>query len=325
MTINVAVAGVGVMGAYHAQVLAREVAGARLVAVADADGARAEAVAAACGGARAGTDAMALVGADDVDALLVASPDATHHGLVMAAIAASKPVLCEKPLAVTGAECREIVEAEAASGRALVHVGFMRRFDPAYRELKADMSGPLGAPQLLLCQHRNVAAPDWFTPEMVVTNSFVHEIDICRWLLGVPYTAATVTPIGGAGDHLLIVMETASGAVASTEVAMNARYGYHVHAEAVCAEGTVAMAEPALTVRRHEGAARSAYPVNWVPRFADAYRIQSQAWVDAIAAGGVAAEAATAWDGYLATLIAEQVVDALKTRRRTEITLPPRP
>lgn len=324
MSIRVAVAGVGVMGAHHAKIIAGAVSGAELVAVADQDRARAEAAAGAT--ARAHTDAMALVAAEDVDALIVASPDATHHPLVMAAIAAGKPVLCEKPLAVTGDECRDIVAAERASGRQLVHVGFMRRFDPAYRALREAMSGPLGAPQLLLCQHRNESAPEWFTSDMVVTNSFVHEIDVCRWLLGgASYVAATVTPVGTGGDHLLIVLEADTGAVVSTEVAMNARYGYHVHAEAVCADGTVAMAEPALTVTRHDGACRTAYPANWIPRFDDAYRIQSQAWVDAIGAGGIDGEAASAWDGLLATLIAEQVVDALKSGRRTEIALPARP
>lgn len=296
MGIGVAVIGAGVMGADHARIIATEVAGAELVAVCDADPARAEA---AAHGARTSEDPFAVIADPAVDAVIVASPDATHHGLAIAAIEAGKPVLCEKPLATTGAECMEIVEAEKRAGRALVHVGFMRRFDPAYRELRAAMSGPLGEPQLLLCQHRNQTAPDWFTGDMVVTNSFVHEIDVCRWLLGADYAAASVTPIGSrgaaaTGDHLLITLEAETGAVVSTEVAMKAEYGYHVHAEVVCRRGTAAMAEPALTRTRVDGAARAAYPVNWIPRFADAYRIQAQAWIDAIGAGGVDTDAATA-------------------------------
>lgn len=327
MGLRVGVIGAGVMGSDHARIIRSEVAGAELVAVADADLSRAEA---AAQGARVMDDAAALIASPDVDAVIVASPDGTHHALTMAAIAAGKPVLCEKPLATSGQECLEIVAAERAAGRALVHVGFMRRFDPAYRELKAAMAGPLGAPQLLLCQHRHQTAPDWFTAEMVVTNSFVHEIDICRWLLEANYIAASVTRIGArgapaTGDHLLIVLETDTGAVASTEVAMKAHYGYHVHAEAVCERGTCEMAEPALTLTRVEGAARSAYPVNWIPRFADAYRIQSQAWVNAIAAGGVDPRAATAWDGFAATAIAEQVVEALRSGTRQTLTLTERP
>ena len=56
---------------------------------------------------------------------------------VLAAIAAGKPVFCEKPLATTQEACLRIVEAERAPGRRLVQVGFMRRYDAAYRALKA--------------------------------------------------------------------------------------------------------------------------------------------------------------------------------------------
>ena len=180
-SIGIGVIGAGVMGAEHARILACEVSGAHLVAVADADLARAEM---AARGARAMTDAEALIADPAVEAVLIASPDATHHRLVLAAIAAGKPVLCEKPLATSTAECLEIVAAEARSGRQLVQTGFMRRFDPAYRDMKAAIDeNTLGAVRILHCQHRNAAAPSWFTGAMAVTNSLVHEIDVCRWLL----------------------------------------------------------------------------------------------------------------------------------------------
>ena len=93
---------------------------------------------------------------------------------------------------------------------------------------------------LLHNTHRNAAAPDWFTGEMAVTNSFVHEIDISRWLLDAEPTLARISAAPG-GDPLMITLETDRGAVVSTEVYMNARYGYHVHAQLVGREGTVEM------------------------------------------------------------------------------------
>lgn len=328
MSVGVGVIGAGVMGADHARIVRGAISGAHLVAVADPDETRARQAAA---GARTVADPLALIEAPDVDAVIVASPDATHHGLVLAALRAGKPVLCEKPLAATPDECLEVVEAEARSGRRLVSTGFMRRFDPAYRQIKATIDGgALGAVRVLHCRHRNQAAPAWFTADMAITNSFVHEIDVCRWLLGAEFTAATVFPVGstsgmGIGDPLMIVLEAATGAIVSTEVFMNAAYGYHVHTEAVCDKGTVAMAEPALVTTRHDGARQSSYPPDWIPRFADAYRLQDQAWIDAIGGGRIDGGAAGAWDGFVATAVAGQVVAALRTGRRVELALPLRP
>ena len=78
-----------------------------------------------------------LIAADDVDAVVIASPVFTHEPFVLACIAAGKPVLCEKPLTATAGGGVRIVEAERAAGRRLVSVGFMRRFDPGYVDLKA--------------------------------------------------------------------------------------------------------------------------------------------------------------------------------------------
>lgn len=105
---------------------------------------------------------------------------------------------------------------------------------------------------------------------------------------------------------------------------MNASYGYHVHAEAVCTKGTISMAQPSLTRQRFDGTERAAFPVNWIPRFADAYRIQNQAWIDGLRQGALPRDASTAWDGLVATCLAEQIVVALQTRQRTELHLPER-
>jgi len=326
-SIGIGVIGAGVMGAEHARIIAGEVSGAHLVAVADADLSRAET---AASGVKAMTDVEALIADPDVEAVLIASPDETHHRLVLAAIAAGKPVLCEKPLATSTAECLEIVEAEIRAGRPLVQTGFMRRFDPAYRDMKTAIDGKgLGGVRILHCQHRNAAAPSWFTGAMAITNSLVHELDICRWLLSTEYTAVTVIPYaagnGASGDPALFVFETDAGFLVSVEIFMNAAYGYHVHAEAVCETGTVSMAHPALIRARRDGAETAAFPQNWIPRFRDAYRIQNQAWVDGIRDGMLPKDASTAWDGLVATCLADQIVGAMAKRDRLVFELPPRP
>ena len=233
-------------------------------------------------------------------------------------------MLCEKPLAASTAECLEIVEAERRAGRRLVQTGFMRRFDPAYRDMKQVIDGKgLGDVRILHCQHRNAAAPSWFTGAMAITNSLVHELDICRWLLSTEYTAVTAIP-SPSGDPALFVFETEAGFLVSVEIFMNAAYGYHVHAEAVCETGTVSMAQPALIRSRHEGAEAAAFPQNWIPRFRDAYRIQNQAWVDGIRDRTPPKDASTAWDGLVATCLADQIVGAIAKRDRLVFELPPR-
>ena len=319
-SLAVGVIGTGVMGTEHARILRQQTSGAYLAAVCDADPARA---AAAAGDAATFSDAHALIAADTVEAIVVASPDATHADYALAAIAAGKPVLCEKPIAAAAADGLRIIEAETALGRRLVQVGFMRRFDAAYRDMRrAREDGSIGAPSVLHNVHRNLAAPDGFTPAMAVTNSFVHEIDISRWLLDCEIVWAQAFACGDAGA-LMIVMRTDKGEVVSTEVNINGGYGYHVHAELVGAKGTIAMAAPALTLTNRAGAQSFAFPADWVPRFAQAYRQQMQAWVNAIATGTRAG--ASAWDGYVTTSIAEQVVASLSAGRGVEIVLPPRP
>lgn len=327
MQLGVGVIGAGVMGSDHARLIRSEISGARLVAVADADAGRA---ASAAEGAWTTTDPFELIARDDVEAVIIASPDAAHADQVLACIAAGKPVLCEKPLSPDVAECAKIVAAEKASGLFLVTLGFMRRFDPAYREIRAALkSGELGPLRVLHNVHRNQFVPHWFTDDMAVMSSFVHEIDITRWLLGSDPEAASVFRAGGTagaargpGDPLMIMLEMPGGALVSTEVFIDARYGYHVHAEAVCAEGTIAMAEPALTRTRSGLAQRAAYPSDWIPRFAEAYRRQDQAWVDAVRKGIRTPEAATAEDGLMATHVGRQVIEAMQSGSRKTLVAP---
>lgn len=320
MSLGVGVIGTGVMGAEHARLLREVTSGAHLAAVCDADESRAHA---AAKGAAVFSDALALITSDKVEAVIVASPDATHAGYALACLAAGKPVLCEKPIAATAAEGLRIVEAEVALGRRLVTVGFMRRFDPGYVEMQAArLAGTVGTPVLLHNIHRNVSAPDWFTGAMAVTNALVHEIDISRWLLGSEMVTAQVTSAPG-GDPMLVTMQTDKGEVVSTEVFMNAAYGYHVQAQLVGRSGTIEMTAPTRTVVNHAASHSFSFPPNWVPRFAEAYRLQMQAWVDR--QRDSRSVGASAWDGFVTTSIAEQIVGVLASGDRLLLTSYTRP
>ena len=325
--VRIGLIGAGVMGADHADTMAG-VAGAELVAVQDFDPARARAVAAKHG-ARPIDTADALIADPGVDAVLVCAPDPTHAPLAIRCIAAGKPVLVEKPLADSLAAARSVVAAEIEGGRRLVQVGFMRRFDPGYRHMKATLAeGRLGPALFLHCVHRNAIGPDYVTSELVIGNAAVHEMDIARFVLGEEFVAATVISPRASSrapnrQPQLIVLETETGIVVDVEAFVDAGYGYDVQGELVCEAGTVSLA-PAPPTRLRE-AARDGHVVeqDWRARFRDAYREQMAGWVRAIHTGDHAGS--SAWDGYAASFTAERCLEAWRTRQRTTIALEARP
>jgi myo-inositol 2-dehydrogenase/D-chiro-inositol 1-dehydrogenase len=320
MSVGVGVIGTGVMGSEHARLVSRDIPGAHLAGVFDADTARAQAAAA---GATVFPDPRSLIASDRVGAVLIATPDATHGELALACLEAGKPVLCEKPLASSAVEALRVVQAEVALKRRLIQVGYMRRFDPGYQEMKRIKDeGGIGATVLLHNVHRNVSAPEWFTGPMAVTNSFVHEIDISRWLTGSEMVSAHVAS-GPGGEPLMITMRTNRDEIVSTEVFINAAYGYHVHAELVGRQGTVALAPPSLTILNKDRIGGLSYPDNWIPRFADAYRRQLTDWISAVTTKTPVG--ASAWDGYVASAIAEQIAAGLAEGQATTLKYPSRP
>ena len=329
MTIRVGVIGAGVMGADHARALASAISGAELSAVADADAARARALLDRIPSARACMGAAELIQDERVDAVLVASPDATHGELVLACLAAGKPVLCEKPLAPTADECLQIVRQEAAVGRRLVTVGFMRRFDPGYVEMRRTLAaGELGRPYLLHCLHRNAVAPPYVTAATLITNAAVHELDAARYLTGreirwIHAITRRAADLPSTAAPQLLLLEMDDGTLLEAEVYMNARYGYDVRVEAVCERGTVSLVAPHDVTVLHDGVGGHAFAADFRPRFAQAYRLELQAWIDSLRGGPPVG--ASAWDGYAATAAALAGVRSLETRGPVDVVLAERP
>ena len=331
MTVRVGIVGAGMIGHDHARRLGGVLAGARVTAVADAAPGRAGQLARSLPGAlplRTGHD---VVGSAEVDAVLVTSSGPSHEEFVLAAIGAGKPVFCEKPLAPTPEACLRIVEAEMAAGHRLVQVGFMRRYDDGYRAMKRAVDGGLiGTPLLAHCVHRNAASPSFFTSDMLVTDSAVHEMDIIRWLLGDEVTALSVLATRRSGyapdqlrDPQLLLLETAAGVHVDVEVFVNCRYGYDIRCELVGETGTVSLPSPAGPELRSGGAASLPVPADWHERFARAYDAELQDWVDSVRGGQ--ATGPTAWDGYAAAAVAQAALTALGSGQRTPVVLKGRP
>lgn len=307
------------MGVEHARMLTRDVGGAELAAVVDADLLRAQAVVSAIGAGRAETDPLAVVADSQVDAILIASPDATHFDLVMECLRFGKPVLCEKPLAVTSKECRMLVDAEIATGRRLIQVGFMRRFDPGYIAMRSAVAASTyGQPIMMHCIHRVATALHYLTSDTIPLSSAVHEIDVARFVLDDELKSVMVKkarPSSAAPNRnpLLFVLETVGGVLIDIEVFVDAEYAYDVRAELVLERGTVSLTPPRDVVFRSANSEGQHLGSHWVSRFREAYRAQAAAWLQSI--NGGKPQGSSAWDGYLATQLAEVSLIALKSGR----------
>ena len=117
MTLKIGVIGTGMIGRDHTRRIQQVLAGAEVVALSDVNLASAESVRADLAPqARLYDTGEALIAAPEVDAVLVTSWGATHEPYVLAAVAAGKPVFCEKPLAMDGKEGRAMVSAVEAAG-----------------------------------------------------------------------------------------------------------------------------------------------------------------------------------------------------------------
>ncbi|EFL28819.1 inositol 2-dehydrogenase [Streptomyces himastatinicus ATCC 53653] len=321
--VRIGVIGAGNMGADHVATLHRQVSGAEVTLVADIDKERAASVAGTVPGARSTDDAYAVIGDLEVDAVVIASHDTTHADLSLAAVRAGKPVLCEKPLAPSLEECVRVVREERRAGGGLISLGFMRRFDPAHTELKSAVSaGDCGSPLLVRCVSRGVSSAPGCTDELSITGSAIHEFDTVPWLLDSPVTEVSwhaprsTAAVSGFRDPQLILLRTADGALTTVEVFLNARYGYDIRCEVVGEHGTVALTHPARIVADSARTRSSGYPADWRPRFADAYRLELQAWTDAVRSGA-ASPMATAQDGLVASAVAGAVVASMRDGGRT--------
>ena len=278
--VGVGVIGVGLMGRRHAENVAR-VGGAKLLAIYDANASVSERVARELD-ARSRDSVDELLSHDGVDAVVIASPAHAHEAHALAALAAGKDVLLEKPIAPT-LDAADRILAAAATSKARLQIGFMRRYDPAYAEAASVVrSGKLGAVRFFKGVDRDRDAPSGPPGSLPRSNIFaesaIHDFDVARWVTGdevagVRATALTLAPDAPGPDLALADLRFSSGAAANVETYRGARYGYDIRAEIVCSEGTVCVggfAQRSVEILLPDGGRHDLSP-GFLERFADAY------------------------------------------------------
>lgn len=316
--LKVGVIGCGGMGKDHIRRITEKIQGAAVTAVSDVFEANAMAAAEICG-AKVYADAKELIYDPQVDAIMIVSPGFAHGDSLLEAIKAGKRVFCEKPLCTTAEECLKVVEAEAAAGRHLIQVGFMRRYDKGYRQVKEALdSGYFGEPLMLHCTHRNPEVGTSYHTPMAVHDTAIHEIDVLHWLVNDEYESAQVImprvtkySHPELKDPQIMLLRTKRGVCIDVEVFVNCKFGYDINCEAVCEEGTIKMPQPMYPDIRKSASVSTAIDTDCFVRFKDAYDAEIQSWVDDAEKNEI--NGPTAWDGYLAAVTADALVKAQET------------
>jgi len=318
--LRVGVVGAGQMGADHIRRITRTISGAAVSAIVEPDPGRAEAAVAAAPGARPFASIHDALAADALDAVIIATPGPFHEPVLVPALEAGLPILCEKPLTPDSASALRIVELEQKLDRPHIQLGFMRRFDDEYRALRELIAGG-DAGELLMLRgvHRNPSVPENYTQSMLITDSVVHEFDVMPWLAGSPVRSVEVKYPRRNGlaperlrEPILVLIELENGVLVDVEMNVSVQFGYQVGTEAVLESGVARIGEPSGLQRWSNAAFSIAEHTTYTTRFARAYDAQVQAWVDAVRDGSLVA-GPDAWDGYLVALACEAGVKALET------------
>jgi myo-inositol 2-dehydrogenase/D-chiro-inositol 1-dehydrogenase len=320
--------GAGRIGAIHAANLAAS-GRARLAHVVDVHAPAAAALAEKHGAAV--SDTATALADPKVGAVIIASSTDTHADLVIAAARAGKAIFCEKPIDLSLARVDACLDAVAKAGVPML-VGFNRRFDPSFSELHRRIgAGAIGAVEQVVITSRDPGPPPVSYIKVsggLFRDMTIHDFDMARWMLLAgengqeptevfAYGATLVDPaIGQAGDidSAMVLLKTASGRMAHINNSRRASYGYDQRVEVHGSAGRLIAGNrtPTTVELADANAVAADKPLHFfLERYADAYRIELNAFLDAVANGTkmpVGAE-----DGRQALVLADAALESLRT------------
>ncbi len=250
--LQVGLIGLGRLGRVYARDLASRIPETRLIAVADTNATAAREVAAEWDVPAWYDSSERLIDDPAVDAVVIVSPTHTHRDVVIQAAAKRTPTFCEKPLALSLGECREMQTAVERSGT-FFQMGFMRRFDPGYAAAKREVDeGRIGRPVVFKSTSRDPFPPsiEYANPASsggILVDMGIHDFDLARWFMG---DVSSVSAIGavlaypelatvGDLDNAIASLVFADGRLGVVDLTRNGFYGYDIVTEVLGTEGTV--------------------------------------------------------------------------------------
>ena len=325
MTIKFGLLGAGRIGKVHAKAVTGDTQ-ARLVAVADAMPAAAQAIADQ-NGCEVRT-IEAICAAKDIDAVVICTPTDTHADLIEAFVKAGKAVFCEKPIDLSLARVKACLEV-VRKHKGTLMVGFNRRFDPHFRAVRAEIDkGSIGDVEMVVITSRDPGAP----PVEYIKRSggifrdmTIHDFDMARFLLGeeidevVATAAVLVDPaIGKAGDFdsVQVMLRTRSGRQAMISNSRRATYGYDQRIEVHGSKGMVsAENQRPVSIELANGAGYTRPPLHdfFMTRYTEAYAAEIATFIAAI--GGKGKAEPTGEDGLIALALADAALKSVAEKR----------
>jgi myo-inositol 2-dehydrogenase / D-chiro-inositol 1-dehydrogenase len=327
--MRIGLLGAGRIGRIHGGNIAAH-SKASLAAVADADAAAVRRLATAHNASISSVDA--ILAAADIDAVVICTPTDTHADLIERAVRAGKAVFCEKPVDLSAARIRACLEVvRAANGKLMV--GFNRRFDPSFGALRRRIAaGEIGHVELVTILSRDPAPPHAGFVERsggLYRDMMIHDLDMARLLLGEEPVevhavgSCLIDPaIGAAGDvdTAAVMLKTASGKIAQISNSRRATYGYDQRIEVHGSLGLLTAGNQRATTIEHadaSGYTRDPVLPFFLERYADAYRLELDAFITGVLEG--AALAPSGEDGLRAQLLADAATEAAKTGRMVRL------
>jgi len=331
MTVRLGLLGAGRIGKVHAGAIAAN-AGATLVAVADAFPEAARALAAATGAEV--READAIMNASDIDAVLITTPTDLHANMIEQAARAGKAIFCEKPVDLDVARVKECLAVVAAE-KALLMVGFNRRFDPNFIEVRRQIdAGAIGKVEMVSITSRDPGPP----PSDYIRRSgglfrdmTIHDFDMARFLLGEEpvsvFASASVLvdpEIGKLGDFdsASVVLTTKSGRIAQISNSRRASYGYDQRIEVHGSKGLVSADNLRATnveIANGDGYRREPLLNFFMTRYTEAYRNEIAAFIQAVEKGGSATPSGE--DGWKALVLADAALQSVKEKRAIAVSI----
>ncbi len=322
--------GAGRIGRVHAASLASHPR-TELAVVHDPFEAAAREVAALYGATPTG-DADVILGDRSIDAVIIASPTPTHVDLLTASARAGKAVLCEKPIDLDLARV-DACWAGIKDLGATVMVGFNRRFDPTFAEVRERVAkGEIGRLEQLIITSRDPApAPAAYIASSggLFRDMTIHDFDMARFFLGEvtevqAMGANLIEPyIAEAGDvdSAVTVLRGAGGELCQIVNSRRCSFGYDQRLEAFGAEGMLAAGNQTATSVRRSGAAGTEtappYLTFFLDRYAVAYRAELDHLVSCVEQGTAPSPGFA--DGRAALVLADAADESLKSGRAVRV------
>ena len=325
--IRIALFGGGRIGRVHARAVT-EVAGAEIALVCDPFVDSPEEIAP---GARAATVEEALAD-PGIGAVIIASPTGLHAEQIEASARAGKAIFCEKPIDLSAERARACLEVVRATG-AFLMMGFNRRFDPNFAELRRRLqAGAIGATELVQITSRDPSQPP---PEYVASSGglfrdmMIHDFDMARFLLGEEVQTVSASgsslvdpAIGDAGDvdTATATLRTASGKICMITNSRRASYGYDQRVEVHGAKGMLSaenMRPTTVVQATAEGYRADPLLDFFMQRYESAYRLELEAFLRALKNGEAANPSGE--DGVKALELADAADQSMREGRAISV------